>query len=339
MTRYFLIRSILTKVNVVLCLACVFFFLLSSALRAEEHHHDDEHAAHHADKHNEHDEHDEHDERGHGESGRTRIRDAMARKVGIVTARATARELQQVTTLYGEISSGPEQLSHVRARFEGLIVSVKVSIGDEVKTGDVLAEVESNESLKTYTLRAPISGLVVQRHANTGEVTRDQVLFSIADFNTVWAELRVFPVQQDLIKRGQPIQVVTAQKGEGGSGFSGRIEHLVPALDEPYLLARVKLENAQLSLIPGQMISAEVEVGRIYADLAVQKQAVQTLDGRLGVFVKHDDEYRFSPLVLGEADRHYIQVLSGLDAGVHYVSDNSYLIKADIEKSEAEHEH
>ena len=74
-------------------------------------------------------------------------------------------------------------------------------------------------------------------------------------------------------------------------------------------------------------------------ELAVEKTGLQTLDEEQGVFVKQGDEYRFTPLVTGDSDEQYIEVLSGLLTGQLYVTKNSYLIKADIEKSEAEHEH
>ena len=57
------------------------------------------------------------------------------------------------------------------------------------------------------------------------------------------------------------------------------------------------------------------------------------------MFVKHGEEYIFTPLILGRRDDSHYEVLDGLEAGDEYVSVNSYLIKADIEKSEAEHEH
>lgn len=58
-----------------------------------------------------------------------------------------------------------------------------------------------------------------------------------------------------------------------------------------------------------------------------------------GVFIKEGESYRFLPLTLGRMDDHYVEVLDGLEEGQQYVNQNSYLIKADIEKSEAEHEH
>ena len=288
----------------------------------------------HGHEHQDHDQHQHHDEHGHGEKNSSHIDGDMARQVGILTSKVSAQELQQTITVYGALVSAPEQLSHVRARFEGLVKSVQVTIGDRVKTGDVLAKIESNESLKTYSIRSPISGRIVQRHANTGEFTQDQVLFSIANLDSVWAELRVYPAQQSSVTEGQPVQVLTAS-----GRIDSRVEHVVPSMQSPYQLARVKLDNRKRTLSPGLMVEARVEVDRFPVSLAVVKNAVQTLGGRQGVFVKKGDEYHFTPLVLGQSDDHFYAVIEGLGLGVEYVSENSYLLKADIEKSEAEHQH
>lgn len=307
------------------------------------HHEDGDHDQHedhvdHDDDEHDHNEHghgnDNEDEYGHGEENSSRINGEMAKQVGIVTASAGSQELHQAITVYGNLVSGPEQLSHVRARFEGLVKSVHVTIGDTVKTGDVLAEIESNESLKIYKIRSPISGRVVQRHANSGEVTQDQILFSIANFDTVWAELRVYPAQQSSVSEDQSVHVLTAN-----GRVESKVKHVVPSMDAPYQLARVKLDNSKHTLSPGLMVEAQLEIGRFPVSLAVAKDAVQNLGGRQGVFVKHGDEYTFIPLVLGRADDHFYEVIDGLEGSAEYVSQNSYLIKADIEKSEAEHDH
>ncbi len=73
-------------------------------------------------------------------------------------------------------------------------------------------------------------------------------------------------------------------------------------------------------------------------ELAVKKSAIQILDNKSGVFVKNNSEYVFSPLQLGRSDMDYVEVIAGLKPGQLYVTTNSYLLKADIEKSEAEHD-
>jgi membrane fusion protein, heavy metal efflux system len=52
-----------------------------------------------------------------------------------------------------------------------------------------------------------------------------------------------------------------------------------------------------------------------------------------------DDTYEIRPLELGRSDGNLTEVLGGLQAGDRYVVENSYLIKADIEKSGASHDH
>jgi len=79
-----------------------------------------------------------------------------------------------------------------------------------------------------------------------------------------------------------------------------------------------------------------VRINRFEVDLAVEKVAIQELGGQFGVFVKEDEEYEFAPLVLGRSDKNYIEVIDGLSKDAEYVNKNSYLIKADILKSEVE---
>lgn len=291
----------------------------------------------------EHVNHGEHsDASGHVEEKSTRIDERMSAEVGIKTTRAVDRVLRQSIVVYGSLTTDPGQLSHVRARYSGLIKSVRYTVGDIVEQGDLLVEVESNESLNTYPVRAPISGTIIQRHANTGEVTQDQVLFSIANFDTLWAEFRIYPSQQSLVNAGQSVLVdkVTDQFGDSVSQETQYlIQHIIPALDKPYQLARVAFDNRARGLSPGLLIEGHIVVGEFKVNLAVEKVAIQTLGEQQGVFVKNDIEYVFAPLRLGRADDRYVEVLSGLKPGQSYVSENSYLLKADIEKSEAEHAH
>ncbi len=275
---------------------------------------------------------------GHGhedEEGTSQIEDTMAQTVGIVTERSGEQTLHQTILTYGRLTTAPEQTSHVRARFSGVVTSVQVTIGETVAAGDLLAEVESNESLRKYSIRAPIAGMIVQRHANSGEVTGDQILFSISSFDNLWAELRIFPSQRSSVAIGQEVFLSI-----GEQKVKTKIEHLLPAGDEqPYLIARAKLSNDLSMLSPGSMAEGRIVIDEFNVDVAVKIDALQILGGRTGVFVKHGNKYEFIPLIVGRKDDSYAEVISGLKPDTEYVTRNSYLIKADIEKSEAEHEH
>ena len=129
--------------------------------------------------------------RWHWESheGRTRIAQDIAQKAGIATAEAGPSAIERSLTTYGSLTTAPQQIARVRARFPGVATQVNVNLGDRVERGDVLAQVESNESLQSYALRAPINGVVMERQISSGEMTGDEALFTIVDLTTLWAEL------------------------------------------------------------------------------------------------------------------------------------------------------
>ena len=78
-------------------------------------------------------------------------------------------------------------------------------LGDSVRQDDLIATVEANDSLQTYEIRAPISGIVVDIHANPGEFAGDQPLLTIANYSNVWVDLNVFPSEVQRIRAGQRI--------------------------------------------------------------------------------------------------------------------------------------
>ena len=290
-------------------------------------------------KHNDdHDKHEHHNDHGHedhhGHASESHIDQAIADEAGITTAVAGPYTLQQSTKVYGQLNSGPEQTSHVRARFSGVIDSVYATIGDSVEAGDLLAVVESNQSLKKFQIKAPISGTIVQRHANPGEVTQAQILFSITQLNFLWAELHVFPIQRSQIKKHAAVTITVNHEQ-----YQTNIEHILPSMDEVFSIARAKIDNPSQHLSPGTMIEAEIYTNTIDVSLAVNKKALQSLEGQIGIFIKAGDTFTFKALKTGQEDNEFIEVKSGLAGGEEYVIDNSFLIKADIQKSEAEHNH
>ena len=126
--------------------------------------------------------------------GRTTIDPAMAQEAGVATATAGPGVITEWTRVYGVIVPDASRIRTVKARFPGVVRSLARQVGDPIRAGEVLATVESNDSLQTYAVTAPITGVVTQRHVGAGEQTNDEALFEIADFSRVWAEFSVFPV-------------------------------------------------------------------------------------------------------------------------------------------------
>ena len=48
-------------------------------------------------------------------------------------------------------------------RFPGIVKAVKKRLGDKVERGEVLAQIESNESLKIYDVVSEIAGTVITK--------------------------------------------------------------------------------------------------------------------------------------------------------------------------------
>jgi cobalt-zinc-cadmium efflux system membrane fusion protein len=269
--------------------------------------------------------------------GRTTIATDVARTAGIGTATAGAGMISDELVLYGAIAPDATRVRAVHARFPGVIRTVNRYVGDAVRAGETLATIESNESLQTYTATAPLAGIVTARHAAPGEQTDAEPLFEIADFSSVWAELDVFARDRPRLSPGLPVTI----SADTGAAATGSIDYLAPSGSRASqsVIARVVLDNADMRWTPGQFVEGRVTIGTTPVELAVPLSALQRFRDFDVVFAQVGETYEVRMLELGRRDAHYVEVLGGLSPGTVYVTENSYLIKADIEKSGASHDH
>ena len=258
-----------------------------------------------------------------------------AKAAGIGVAEVGPASISVVLPLYGVIQVNAEQIRQVAARFPGVVRAVQKTAGDSVKPGTVLATVESNDSLQRYAVTAPIAGVITSRAVNPGETVADNVLFVIADLSTVWVEVSLFPRDLPLVNVGQQVRL---KSSDGGLTDSGRIAWVSPlgASANQSVAARILVDNTGHQWTPGLYVSAEVVLSQTDAPLTVKATAVQTLDGQTTVFVQTGRGFEARPVALGRTDGEVAEVLDGLSAGERYASVNSFIIKADIEKSDAE---
>jgi cobalt-zinc-cadmium efflux system membrane fusion protein len=269
--------------------------------------------------------------------GRTRIPERIATESGIVTEPAGPRTIRETVEVTGSVQVNPGRISEVSARFPGVVTEVRRDTGDTVRRGDVLARIETNESLRPLDVVAPIDGLVVHRNIQVGQLTGDQPLYVIADLDEIWVQLDIFGRDLSRVSAGQSVTVSTLD-GEQRDGVIDFVSPLV-AHGSQSVRARVPLENEDAALRAGQFISATVVVAESDVPLAVRRDAVQRFRDFDVVYARVGDTYEVRMLELGRHDGEYIEVLGGLNIGEVYVSANSFLVKADIEKSGATHDH
>ena len=270
--------------------------------------------------------------------GRTEIGEEAAQEAGIETERAKAGTINQYARLTGRITLNRNTTAQLRARFPGVVKSVNVNWGEDVKKGQVLATIESNDSLRAYSITAPIDGVVLARNTNIGDVAGEDMLFTVADLSNVWAEFHIFPRDLENVKKGQPVEVHTLREDKKAIA---PISMLLPTADalSQTVLAVVPLDNPDGTWRPGMTVEGDVLIEQKHVPLAIRTTALQKFRDFTVVFAKIGHIYEVRMLELGANDGEWVEVLGGLKPGTQYVTENSFLIKADIEKSGASHDH
>jgi cobalt-zinc-cadmium efflux system membrane fusion protein len=279
-------------------------------------------------------------EAGHDEDfPRIEIDQAALDAAGVKLAEAGPGIVRETLTLTGRIMLQPSARAEVRAPYPGLVKSVERNIGDMVARGDVLARVESAESLQSYAVTAPIAGTVLERATNVGDVTDGNALFLIGDLTRLQAELNVVTHDIDRIKAGQTVSILGL---DGEARYEGKIASVLPITDAHSLtlIARAPIAiEAAGALSPGMAIRGEVVVGETRAAVVAPAHAVQSLEGETVIFVREGGALEARPVTLGRSGAETVEVTAGLEAGDILVAENAFLVKAEIGKRSAEHGH
>jgi membrane fusion protein, heavy metal efflux system len=270
--------------------------------------------------------------------GRTAINPAVAEAMEITTEIAGPAVLTETVRVFGRLVSPANASRQITARFDGQIVAVHVNQGQQVKAGEPLLTIESNESLKSYAVSAPINGVVQARNANPGEQSNGRVLLSLLDTSVLVAELAVFPMDRQRVNPGATVHLTVANSGTDTiAGSVTSIEaHVGP---NQSTIVRVAVDNSAGLLAAGQFVNGLIEVANQEVPLAVKRSGLQGFRDFTVVFAKINNEYEVRMLELGREAGEWVEVRGGLAPGTEYVSGNSYIIKADIEKSGASHDH
>jgi len=198
---------------------------------------------------------------------------------------------------------------------------------------------QKEHAFTMYELRTPLGGVIIQKHLSTGEAVKsDDDVFLLADLSDVWANIAIPAKDLKYVKLGQSITV----KDENlGTEAKGKLTYLDSIIDEKNrtVTGRVVISNPKFKWRPGTFVTLELVLKERTVPLAVPTKAIQTIRDWSVVFVKYGNFFEARPLELGENDGKWVEVLQGLSAGERYVAQNSFVVKAEIEKSSAVHDH
>ena len=273
-----------------------------------------------------------HDEHGDEHGSELSYAPEILKEFGIQIGTASGGVLEEIIELPGEIQIDPDRLAHITPRFDGVVKEVFKQIGDRAKKDELLAIIESNESLTAYELRSSINGIVIDMHFTKGEtVQRPDHFFAVADLSEVWVNLSVYQKYLPQFRVGQSANILLSSDLPP---ISGSISYISPTLDEHTrtATARVILKNKDSQFRPGQFITGQVVVDRNNCKVLIPKTALETVNDHPVIFVK--DEHGIEPVTvqIGKENNHSVEILVGLKIGQKYVKKGGFILKAQLAK-------
>ncbi|MBY6016321.1 efflux RND transporter periplasmic adaptor subunit [Halomonas denitrificans] len=273
--------------------------------------------------------------------GRTTISERLLALSGVETSVVAPRQLRFTETLFGVVQPVQDRVYSVSAPYDGIIESLHVSIGQQVKKGDTVATVRSSDTLQQYSVKAPADGEITALTLNQGDHTRGGALLELADLSKVWIDLSAFPNVLEKLRVGMPLSVLTMHDAESGhDGVQTTLSYIAPTMTGGHIArARAVIDNADGQWRPGMHVQAEVLTEQRQVPMAVSVEALQRFRDMDVVFGRFGNTFEVRMLELGGNDGRYVEVLGGIRPGTEYVTRNSYLLLADVMKDAASHNH
>ncbi|MCC6970252.1 MAG: efflux RND transporter periplasmic adaptor subunit [Phycisphaerales bacterium] len=201
-------------------------------------------------------------------------------------------------------------------------------------------------------VQAPINGQVVQREVTLGELVgpEREALMVLADTSTLWVLADVPGARLDAIAGDAKAWVTIGSLGvPGARTFEGHVAFVAPLVDAATRTAQVRIEvpSESLSLKPGMFAEVEIAAGGgAFADavpaIAVPEEAVRVVEGGPVLFVPVMGEpgaFAKRGVRVGKPVGGLVPILSGLDEGEEFVAAGTFILKAELGKGSAAHEH
>ncbi len=213
-------------------------------------------------------------------------------------------------------------------------------------TQDAVEKLASTSEIDpTFHVTAPIDGTVIQREVTLGELVGPdrESLLVLADTRTLWVLADVPEARLPDVSIGSRARL--SVPALGAARLDGSVTFLAPEINAATRTAPVRIEVTDgAGLRAGMFAQAWIARGGPPPEpvLAIPQEAVQTFEGRPVVFVPtgHEPgEFRPQEVAVAAPVAGMVPVLDGLKEGDEYVAGGSFLIKAEIGKAGAAHEH
>lgn len=201
----------------------------------------------------------------------------------------------------------------------------------DIPAADIARIERTGQPQKTLVLRAPASGLVVEKAVLQGQrIMPGMDLYRIADLSTVWVEGEVFEKDLGLVVLGSSARI--SFEAYPGQSFSGKVTYVYPTITTDSRTGRVRIElpNRNLQFKPGMYATMEFAVPVHATGIHIPRSAVLQTGERTMVFVRTaDGSLQPRQITAGTATTEHIEVLSGLQEGEVVVASANFLVDAE----------
>jgi cobalt-zinc-cadmium efflux system membrane fusion protein len=228
---------------------------------------------------------------------------------------------------------------------EAAVASAEADVRASRSTLQALDAADNDADSSQLSLRAPISGMVIERTALMGQLAEPaQPLFKIADLSNVWLSVHAFERDAVRLRTGKTAKVTLSALP--GRTFQAKITLIGKQVDTASrtIPVRIAIANGRGVLRPGMSATAWVPLGESSQQIiTVPAAAVQRIENQWYVFIpKSQDTFELRQVGRGRDLEGEIEIVSGLKPGETVVVDGAFLLKAEAEKSRGEgkeHEH
>jgi RND family efflux transporter MFP subunit len=198
-------------------------------------------------------------------------------------------------------------------------------------TDEQIAELEkTRKASDTLTLLSPFRGVVQSVPVEQGKnVKVGDMLVEVADLSVVWVWAEFYENELSMLNVGQKFAMTT--KSYPGEKFEGTLSVINPFLDEMKRTAKVRIDiaNPDFKLRPGMYVNAELGMD-MGEGLTIPVSAVMPTGTRNVVFVDKG-EGKLEPRIveLGSKYGDIYEVQSGLQENERVVASANFLIDAE----------
>lgn len=257
----------------------------------------------------------------------------LAAQKRLALARSTH---QREKALWEEKISAEQDYQQARAALQEAEIAFQ---GAQQKLAALGGTPGAGGNLTRFEIRSPIDGIVTDKRISVGEALKeDSPVFTVSDLASVWVEATVAAKDLGSIAAGQP---ATVRANAFPAAAEGRIAYVSALIGEQTrsATARIVLPNPKGIWRPGLPVGIEVVADEADVPVAVAVEGLQSVRDWQVVFGRYGEHLEARPLELGRSDGRRVEVLGGLRAGERYAAKNSFLIKAELGKAGASHDH